>query len=298
MTSPRLWVTLPAMAGSTWRALAVVAVGALVLAGVAVAANSASFGDAAGDSGTAPDVTGVAISNDDAGNVTIKVTIGNRSTFTATDGVGVGIDADQNPDTGMVFYGAEFEIDLEGSAVKFYRSDADGLYQEAVAPPSVHASFSGGVATFTFNAAELGVSSGFNVYALGYGSTFDLDPAPDIRAFNYQLVGGTKPPVLAPDTRAPLDIAFKSSGTHGKVVALGYVAADGRGETSDAITIFKGKKVLKRISFPLADTSPFYPYVARWKVPKKTKGKLRFCVTSTDRAGNKSKQSCAALTIK
>lgn len=286
------------MAGSTWRALAVVAAGALVLAGVAVAANTGSFSDAAGDSGASPDVTGVAMANDDAGNVTIKVTVSNRSSLADTDGVGVGIDADQNPDTGMVFYGAEFEIDLEGAGVRFYRSDADGLYQETTAPPSVHASFSGGVLTVTFNPAELGVSSGFNVYALGYGITFDLDPAPDMRAVNYQLVSGAKPPVLAPDRRPPLDIAFKSSGTHGKTVALGYVAADGRGETSDTITVYKGKKVLKRISFPLADTSPFYPYVARWKVPKKTKGKLRFCVTSTDRAGNKSKQSCAALTIK
>jgi hypothetical protein len=286
------------MAGSTWRALALVAAGALVVAGVAGAANTGSFVDPAGDSGTAPDVTGVAIANDDAGNVTIKVTLSNRSAFTQSDGVGVGIDADQNPDTGMVFYGAEFEVDLEGSTVRFYRSDPNGLYQETTAPPSVRASFSGGVATFTFNPTELGVTSGFNVYALGYGSTFDLDPAPDIRAVNYQMVSGAKPPVLAPDRRPPLDIAFKASGTHGKVVALGYVAADGRGETSDAITVYKGKKVLKRISFPLADTSPFYPYVAHWKVPKKTKGKLRFCVVSTDRAGNKSKQTCAALTIK
>jgi hypothetical protein len=33
-------------------------------------------------------------------------------------------------------------------------------------------------------------------------------------------------------------------------------------------------------------------------VPKKTKGKLRFCVTSVDRAGNKSNASCAPLTIR
>jgi len=61
--------------------------------------------------------------------------------------------------------------------------------------------------------------------------------------------------------------------------------------------IYKGKKVVKRINYRLADTNPFLPYVARWKVPKKTKGNLRFCVTSTDRAGNKSKASCAALKI-
>ena len=73
---------------------------------------------------------------------------------------------------------------------------------------------------------------------------------------------------------------------------------DGRGETADGFVISKGKKVLKRINLQLADTSPFLPYVVRWNVPKKVKGKLRFCVTSTDRAGNKSNTSCAALTIK
>jgi hypothetical protein len=95
-----------------------------------------------------------------------------------------------------------------------------------------------------------------------------------------------------------VDQAIKSTGTHGKVAQLGYLAMDGRGETADSIVVYKGKKVLKRINFQLEDTSPFLPYVAGWKVPKKTKGKLRFCVTSRDRAGNKSNTSCAALTIK
>ena len=39
-------------------------------------------------------------------------------------------------------------------------------------------------------------------------------------------------------------------------------------------------------------------YFARWTVPRKMRGKLRFCVASTDRAGNKSVASCAALTVK
>jgi hypothetical protein len=291
------WVTLAAMKGSTWRALAVVGVAALAFAGVAFAANSGSFADVAGDSGTAPDVTGVAISSDDTGMVTIKVTLGNRTTFGAGDGVGLGIDADQNPDTGTVFYGAEYELDLEGTAAKVYRATANGFYEEAPLPPSFKASFDSGVVTVTFKPSEIGTATGFNVYTVGFDNS-TLDSAPDIRAVNYQLVNGAPAPALSPDHRAPVDQAIKSIGTHGKVASLYYFASDGRGETADAIVVSKGKKVLKRINFLLEDTNPFLPYIARWKVPKKTKGKLRFCVTSTDRAGNKSNTSCAALTIK
>lgn len=296
VTSAGFWATLATMKGSTRRALAVGVAGALVFAGAAFAANTGSFADVAGDSGTAPDVTGVAIANDDAGVVTVKITIGNRTAIGASDGVGVGIDADENPDTGTVFYGTEYELDLEGGVARFYRASANGFYEEAPLPASFTATFSGNVVTVTFKPSELGTMPGFNVYAIGFDNV-ELDSAPDIRMVNYQLVGGTQAPPLSPDHRAPVDTAIRSSGKHGQIVSLYYFASDGRAETSDAIVVYKGKKVVKRINYRLADTNPFLPYVARWKVPKKTKGNLRFCVTSADRAGNKSNVSCAALKI-
>jgi hypothetical protein len=290
------------MAGSTWRALAVVGVAALVFAGVALAANSKSFGDAGGDASTSPDLTGVSITNDDAGVVTAKLTLGNRSTLSSGEGVAIGLDTDQNPDTGSVFYGAEWELDLEGSTATVYQATPGGAYAPVTAPASYQASMSGGVATFTFKASDFGITSGFNVHALGFDNNW-LDSAPDIRAVNYQLSSATTQPTLQPDHRAPIDQAFKSTGTHGKTALLNYLAMDGRGETADSFVITKGKKVLKRIDLPLADTSPFLPYIVRWNVPKKVNGKvlkgaLRFCVTSADRAGNKSNKSCAALTIR
>jgi hypothetical protein len=302
MTFREFSATLAAMAGSTWRALAVVGVAALVFAGVALAANSRSFSDAGGDASGSPDLTGVSITNDDAGVVTVKLTLGNRTTLAANEGVAVGLDSDQNPDTGSVFYGAEWELDLEGTAATVYQATPDGSYGQVAAPASYQASMSGGVATLTFKASDFGITSGFNVHAIGFDNNW-LDAAPDIRTVNYQLASSTTAPSLQPDRRAPIDQAFKSTGTHGKFAELNYLAMDGRGETADQFVITKGKKVLKRINLPLADTSPFLPYIVRWKVPKKLNGKvlkgaLRFCVTSADRAGNKSNQSCAALTIK
>lgn len=277
--------------------LVLACVGALACAAVALAANSGSFSDASGDSGSAPDVAGVTMSSDDSGTVTVKVALANRSAFSVNDGVGVGIDADQNPDTGSLFYGADFELDLEGAVPKLYRATSEGFYDEAPAPASFHASFSGGAVTISFKPSEVGVASGFNLYALGFDNS-GIDPAPDIRTFNYQFVAGTSPPALTPDQRAPFTHAFKAKGVHGKFVRLDYFVADGRGETQDTIVISKGKKVIKRLSSPLGDTNPFFTYYARWRVPKKVRGALRFCISSADRAGNKSKQSCAALTIK
>jgi len=285
------------MKGSVWQALAVGCLVAAVFVGTALAANSGSFGDPAGDANPAPDITGVAISNDDSGTVTIKVTLANRATLAANDSVDVGIDTDQNPDTGSIFYGAEYELDLNGSTPEFLRAAADGTFAPAPAPPSFKASSAGGVATFSFKASDVGISSGFSVYTLGFAQGV-VDTAPDIRTFNHQLVAGTAPPALGPDTRAPLDAALKTKGVHGKVVRLTYFAADGRGETADTITVLRGKKVLRRGTTRLEDTNPFFPYSISWRVPKKVRGKLRFCVRSVDRAGNKGNQSCAALTIR
>jgi hypothetical protein len=285
------------MKGSVSRALAVAAVLALICAGVALAANSSSFADPNGDSDRSPDLTGIAIASDDAGIVTVKLTLGNRTSFGADDVAGVGVDTDQNPDTGSYFYGTEYEIDLHGAALNVFQPAPDGSYTQGLVPSSFQASFAGGVITLSFKASDFGITTGFNLYAIGFDRNW-LDIAPDIRTVNYQLVAGTPAPLLSADRRAPVDEALKSTGTHGKVAQLAYFASDGRGETADTIVVYRGKKVLKRISYRLEDTSPFLPYVARWLVPKKMRGKLRFCVFSRDRAGNKSNTSCAALTIK
>jgi len=283
------------MKGSLVRVAAVV--GALAVVGVAVAANNGGFADATADSATAPDVSAVAITNDDAGTVTVKLTLANRGFLSPAEGVGVGVDVDQNPDTGSVYYGSEWEFFALNGEIVTLRATPTGGETQAPTPASLRFSAESGAAVFSFNAAELGITSGIKVYALSANDD-DVDLAPDIRAFNYQLSTGTTAPLLGRDTRPPVTEAIKSSGTHGKTTALYYIAADGRAETADAIVVYRGKKVVKRFNFPLADTNPFFTYSARWKVPKKTKGKFRFCVTSTDRAGNKSKASCAALTIK
>jgi hypothetical protein len=57
---------------------AVAAAGVLGVAGGVAGSNSTSYTDPAGDSANAPDLTGIAISNDDAGKITFAVSYGNR----------------------------------------------------------------------------------------------------------------------------------------------------------------------------------------------------------------------------
>ena len=279
--------------------LALVTVVALAIGGTALAANTGSFGDPTGDAGAGPDIASVSIANDDAGTVTIRVALGDRAALGANDELLVGIDADQNPDTGSFFYGTEFGFDLTGTQALFVRPTPSGNLDGAPAPPSFQGSSAAGVATFTFKTSEVGMAptSGFEIFAIS-GSARGLDAAPDIRTVNHQLVAGTPRPVLGPDRRAPVDLAIRTSGVHGKLVRLPYFAADGRGETADTIQVYRGSKVIKKVAIRLSDTNPFFSYTVPWRVPKTVKGKLRFCVSSVDRAGNKSKRSCAALTIR
>jgi hypothetical protein len=279
------------------------AVGALVIVGVVAAANSASYTDPQGDVSLAPDIIALDVANDDTGTITIRMTTaGDIPIGLPGEDLGVLLDLDQNPDTGTVFYGTEVAMVFQDNSLRFERA-AGNAFTTAPSPPSLQGAtaINGGVVTFSVKAADLGLtpSAGFNVVAISASNlTGELDSAPDIRTFNYQQVAGTPPPVLGPDTRPPLDRAFASHGVHGKTIHLDYWAADGRGVTADTLRVYRRGRLLRTIRTSLGDASPFIEYYARWHAPRTVRGKLRFCVQSTDAAGNKSNSSCTKLLIR
>ena len=63
-------------------------------------ANSQTFNDSVGEDASAPDITSIAVSNDDAGLITFQVNISNRPAFTPDMYFLIFIDADNNPSTG------------------------------------------------------------------------------------------------------------------------------------------------------------------------------------------------------
>jgi hypothetical protein len=284
------------------RALLPCAVGMLLVVGVAGAANSNGFTDPAGDAVIALDITRIDVSSDDAGTISFAANIApGHTTGLPADEIAVALDLDQNPDTGSAYYGTEVAAVLQGSTLSFYRADDAGSFEAAPPPSSLQGTLRNGVATFSVKAADLGLAAnaGFNLVAVSDSSASgDVDIAPDIRTFNYQQVNGTTPSTPGPDTRPPVDRAYASHGVHGGIAHLDYDASDGRGSTADTIWVYRRSRVLKTFHFSLADTNPFLTYYAKWRVPQRVRGRLRFCVRSVDAAGNKSNLSCAPLVIR
>ena len=280
------------------------AFGALAFAGAAVAANSASFADASGDTGLTPDITRIDVSNDDAGTITFRVTYGAGLTLgLPSEEFGVALDLDQNPDTGSVDYGTEVALAFEETTLRFFRANSGGFFDRATPPASLRGSIGDNspTATFSVKASDLGLAAnaGFNLVGISHSYlSGSMDTAPDIRTFNYQLIAGTAPPALGTDTRAPIDEAIASHGVHGKVAQLNYLAEDGRGATADTLWVYRGRRLLKTIHVSLGDVNPFFIYYQPWRVPRSVRGRLRFCVQSVDGAGNKSNLSCAALVVR
>ena len=103
------------------------------------------------------------------------------------------------------------------------------------------------------------------------------------------------------DAEPPSVTALGSSGRRGEVVRLRYLARDNRGRTRETAVVYRGTRALARVKGTLGDRSDesVLFYFLAWRAPKAiAPGALRFCVRSTDAAGNTSRESCAALRLR
>jgi hypothetical protein len=136
-------------------------------------ANSQTFSDSIGEDANAPDITTVAVSNDDAGLITFQVNISNRPTLTQDMFILLFLDTDQNASTGATdFLGAEYAIDLEPGAVALFRWNGTDFVQ-APSQTSLTYAYTNG-ATIRVSAADLGRTKAINFGAEAVsGLTFD-----------------------------------------------------------------------------------------------------------------------------
>jgi hypothetical protein len=79
-------------------------------------------------------------------------------------------------------------------------------------------------------------------------------------------------------------------------VRLRYRVHDDKRETSEKLTIARGNRVLRRLTRPLRPTDNAVVYWIAWRAPR-VRGSYRFCVRATDRTGNHSPLTCAAVRI-
>jgi hypothetical protein len=267
-----------------------VAVPGTELAPAHAAVGSANFADPASDSGAAPDVTTVSISNDDEGLITFRISVPNRTSLGPDEVIAIPLGTD-DPDVlnGQRDDGMNFILGLAAEGAFLLEWDGETMVDVDPQPGSVTGSFAGGVAAITVRQEDLApgfpdvsVPISLNFYVLGilFNGTDVLaqDDAPDGTAvWSYRLAESLRLIV----TNFDADKTIKAGKT--LVVLLGVA----HGDTGAALKAGKvackarvGKKALKgsgrfftltltlggqRLESPSATCS--------WKIPKTAKKK-------------------------
>ena len=215
------------------KALLGIAVLALSLLAATAALADARYNDPTGDSGGAPDITAVTVTNDAAGNLTFTVTT-NQPALAADAGVSLWFNTDLNFSTGDD--GIEYALFVESGGWSVERWD--GSQYVAAATSSANSTYANGALTFRINKADLGITSGFVFYAVSvqWNSAGELaarDDAPDGTAvYTYMLT--TPPPPPPPLTlRASAPVAVPVNPVAGKSFTVRVAVT--RGDTGAAL---------------------------------------------------------------
>jgi hypothetical protein len=252
------------------------------------AAGSQSFTDSTGEDANAPDITTVAVSNDDAGLMTFKINISNRPALTTDMIILMFLDTDANSATGdPQTAGADYAIQLEPGAVGLFQWNGSDFTQ-ASSQASVTFSYDATGATIHASAADLGKTKSvrFAVLAVS-GIVLDANGNPDFTnahedsapdpghgLFTYPVLTKltlsvtaftTAPKPAKAGKRYVASLAANESDTGGPVTA---------GTVTCAATI--GTTRLAATAHSLAGGVA----TCAWKIPKTAKGKtLRGTVT-------------------
>ncbi len=150
-----------------------------------VAANSQSYQDSTGEDATAPDITTLTVSNDDAGIISFRVNVPNRPTLGQDMLFDIWVDSDNNAATGSPdLGGADYVVQLVRGEVSLYKWDGTDYTRRFGDPSAVTLNFSyqAGL-TVRISAAELGNTKAFKFFVVAISGlvvdpiTGDLDGA-------------------------------------------------------------------------------------------------------------------------
>jgi hypothetical protein len=184
---------------------------------------SLSFTDAPGDANGAPDITGVAVSNDANGQILMQINTPGSSDIATDEAVVIFLDTDQNPATGEPdALGMEYVIVFDGEARAYFVAHWNGTDFVDVPAPTSSARYSGG-AQVSINRSDLGGLSGFNFWVRvvkGTGASAPFDDAPDRGTWSYTLGAGAAPPATPTAPATPPATPKKATVASIKVLAL------------------------------------------------------------------------------
>lgn len=268
---------------------ALLAVAMMVLS-ASVAAGS-HWTDPPGDSGAAPDIMSVDVSNDAAGNITFAVGLVSQHALTSDEGIGLYIDSDLQASTGVNYSfrpGIDYLVFLyTGNTWEFYAASNGKMVPAAHGSMSVNYTPTG--FTVQINKAQLGGTSAFRFWiqtqkATASGSLAASDLAPDAPGAGYSYTLTTFAKVVA-----SLKPASAAKGVHpGSRLAVSAAVGLSDGTTVAADSVSCTATVGGR-PLPGAGT-------CAWKVPTTARGK-KVVVTVTVGYGGASYSTRLSLQV-
>jgi len=289
----------------------IIGVAALALTGVALAANSQTYSDPPGDG--SPDITDAQLSNDDNGNFELRVTLADRLDLLDGENLNVFVDTDNSASTGCGApdIGADYTFADGGrtdpTADHFLLARCLRANRARVCPGSetycqdiytpqrtFGGTYDGATRTaiFHFRCAEIGRPAAISIIVTTATSSVPL--ADYAGWWSYRVS-----PVCPPDRSKPVIRALRSSGRRGGTAKLSYRVADDSGYTKEAFRVYVRNKLYQHTSsIDVQSSNAGKTYFVAWPVPQRVRLPVRFCTRATDEAGNRSKWSCAAVTIR
>jgi hypothetical protein len=287
--------------GRRFITLASMALLALVIATGATATHAAlapvtDFTDAAGDSGTAADITAVHVTNDDLGQYLVDVSL--AAPYGGTDDMTLFLDTDMNAATGdPQLGGAEYVIIDDNAANSFsflmwngtswVDSPTNATVKDAVSTDQKDVLLS-------VNKSEIGNSTGFNFFVVsseGDGSDGHWDAAPDGTAvWPYKLQNVLKLSLVAAKA-----FAVKAGGTWNVALIVGRSDTGGTvgAEGTLVCTATSGSTKLKVDGHAFVSGGSGKPTAAvcSFKVPAKLKHKVLHATVTVSYQGQTVKHS-------
>jgi hypothetical protein len=259
--------------------IAIVLGAGLLAVPAALGSSSQSFPDSVGEDPQAPDITSIAVSNDDAANLTIKVNVSNRPTLTPDMFMFVFMNTDGDASTGdPTLGGVDYVIQLEpGDVGLFQWNGSDFVFAQS--QTSLTYAYDATGATFHINAADLGGTRAFSfaveddsgVVTDAQGNAdftnahTDLAPDPGHGLYSYKLV---------------VKISLKQSAFTKTAAKAGkrFAASLGVNESDTSAPITSGTVTCSGVvgTTHVAATHSLHHGIAtcNWKLPKTAKGKL------------------------
>jgi hypothetical protein len=90
--------------------------------------------------------------------------------------------------------------------------------------------------------------------------------------------------------------AYRVTGRRGRAAKLTYRVRDDRGETTEEVSVYRGRSLVTRLGRTLRPTEDTVVYWLAWRAPQR-RVLGHFCVRAADGSGNAS-TSCASLKIR